>query len=730
MPAVGRNAPRGTSHSVRTACRYCPGSCGMIATVGEDGRLASLVADREHPLTQGFSCARGLQSAEAMYHPGRILRPLKRTPDGFVEVGLEQALDDIAARLRTILDESGGEAVGVFKGTQTWKNVTAHHTMLAWPRAIGSTRVFTTITIDQSAKQVTMRRMGFWDAGKDRLGDSDVQMIVGGNPFVSVAVANLTYDPVKRLKAALKRGMRLIVVDPRLTETARAADLHLQVRPGEDPTLVAGLLRVVLERGWYDAAFCTEYVGPDRMAALRSAVEPFTLHRVADRTGVDPGLIERAAEMFAREARRGIATAGTGPSMAPRSNLADHLVECLNVVCGRYPRAGDRVTNPGVQNPRRAFRAEVVPADREWERGPFTSTGHGSLFGELMSGVLADEILRTDPGRLRALFVNGGNPAVALPDQTKAVSALKRLDLLVAVEPFMTPTAALCDYVLPPTLQFERADTVSSPHYEPLLEVPFAQYVTGVVRPPVGSEVVDDWYVYWALARRLGVGLTVAGVDLDMERAPSSEDLLAIILRNSHVPLERIRSHPGGHVFDVEPAEVLARRPEAVAQFDVMPPDVAQELGEVAAECTRPVSSGTDDFPFRLTVRRLRGMMNSLGLLQPGVRRRHPYNAAYLNPVDMETLGIENGAGIEIEADNGGRIPAIAEAEPGLRPGCVSMSHCWGGLPEDRLSYVDVGSSTNLLVRTDDVVERINAMPRMTSIPVRVRARAAQTDAV
>ncbi|KAA9162559.1 molybdopterin-dependent oxidoreductase [Amycolatopsis acidicola] len=714
------NSGGGTDRTVHTACRYCCGSCGMIASVGGDGRLTSLVADKEHPLTHGFSCARGLQSAEAMYHPGRILRPLKRTPGGFVEIGLEQALDEIAARLRGILAESGGESVGVFKGTQTWKNVTAHHTLLAWPAAIGSTRVFTTITIDQSAKQVTMRRMGYWNAGKHRLGDSGVHLIAGGNPFVSVAAGQLTYDPVKRLKAALKRGMKLIVIDPRRTETARQADLFLQVKPGEDPALLAGILRVVLDRGWNDGGFCDEYVGASRMAALRAAVEPFTLGRVAARTGVDAGLIERAARMFAAEATRGVAAAGTGPSMSPRSNLADHLVECLNVVCGRYLRAGERVSNPGVQNPWREFRAEVVPADREWERGPKTSTGHGSLFGELMSGVLADEILRTDEGRLRALFVNGGNPAVALPDQRKAVDALKALDLLVAVEPFMTPTAQLCDYILPPTLQFERPDTSASPHYEPLLEVPFAQYVPRVVDPPPGSEVVDDWYVYWSLARRLGITLTVAGVELDSANPPTTEQLLASILRDSQVPLEEIARYPGGRVFDVEPAVVLPRRPESAACFDVMPADIAAEVAEVAAED----QAGEERFPLRLVVRRLRGMMNSLGIVQPGVRRRHPYNAAYLNPADLAALGLADGAEIEIEADNGGRIPAIAEAEDGVRRGCVSMSHCWGGLPEDALPYREMGASTNVLVRTDAVVETINAMPRLSSIPVRIRARA------
>lgn len=706
----------------KTVCRYCCGACGMVARIDAADRLVSVRGDRDHPLTKGFACIRGLQATEAMYSPERILRPLKRQPDGsFREIDLETALDEIAAQVSAIRAESGGEAIAVFKGTQVWKNVTGHLMLNAFLPAIGSTRLFTTITIDQSAKQVTMRRMGYWNAGKHRLGDSDVQLIFGGNPLISVAVANFTYDPVKRLKDALKRGMKLIVADPRLTETAQHAHLFLQPRPGEDVALAAGLIRIILENDWHDAAFCAQYVeGFDR---LRAAMAPFTADYVSGRTGVPASQLEAAAAMFARDSQTGIATAGTGPSMSPRSNLADHMIECLNVVCGRYYREGDRIPNPGVQNPRRAYLAEVVPPFREWETSPRTGTGHGALFGELMSGVLADEMLREDAGRIRALFVNAGNPAVALPQQEKAVAGLRNLDLLVAVEPFMTATARLADYVLPPRMMYERADTAITPHYESLIDEPFAQYTGPVVPPPPGAQLVDDWYPYWAIARRLGVTIDYCGVPLDMPEAPSTDDLLAITLRHSQVPFEEIKEQTGGHIFDVPPAWV--ERGTGSARFDVMPDDVFEELVEVRAEFLRPteVSGG---FTHLLTVRRLRGMMNSLGLALPEIRRRHPYNAAYLHPDDLAAMNLTDGAEIDVVSDVG-RMPAIVECDATVRPGVLSISHCWGGLPDERLPYEAVGASTNLLVRTDRFVEAINAMPRLSSIPVRIEPRREQS---
>lgn len=699
----------------RTACRYCCGACSMVAKI-EDGRILSVRGDHDSPLTAGFACIRGLQSTEAMYSPKRLLRPLKRQSDGsFTEIPLDTALDEIAALLGTILSESGGESVAVFKGTQVWKNVTGHLMLNAWLAAIGSTRLFTTITIDQSCKQVTMRRMGYWNAGKPKLGDCDVMMIFGGNPLLSVAVGNFTYDPVKRMKTALKRGMKMIVIDPRQTETAQNATQYIQCKPGEDVAIAAGMVRMILAEGWHDPAFCDAYVlDLDR---LRAAVEMFTPDYVAQRAGISVESLRQAVETFARDSGTGIATCGTGPSMSPHSNLADHMVECLNVICGRFYREGARIPNPGVQTKRREYRAEVVAPYREWEHSPTTGTGHGTLFGELMSGVLADEILRDDAGRIRALFVNGANPAVALPDQNKAVTALRSLDLLVAVEPFMTATARLCDYILPPKLMFERADTVPSPHYEVLIDQPFVQYTPPVVAAPSGSEVVDDWYPYWALCSRLGIPFPYQGEVLDPDTAPTTDDLLAITLRDSQVPFEEIRRYPAGRVFDVEPGFVLPPSGPDTPRFDVMPDDVEDELVQYAAEGAAHLPT----FTHLLTVRRLRGMMNSLGIVQPELRRRHPYNSAYLHPDDLVALALEDGDAVEIESDVG-RVEAIVEADKSVRPGVLSMSHCWGALPEEQLPFAEMGVSTNLLVRTDRFVEAINAMPRFSSIPVRIRA--------
>src|SRR5690606_32856671 len=183
--------------------------------------------------------------------------------------------------------------------------------------AIGSHKFFSTITIDQSAKVVTAGRLGAWQGSRQPLDTCDVVMMVGSNPLVSIS--GYVFDarnPNKRMKEARARGLKIIVIDPRYTETAKNADVFLQPYPGEDPTLMASLLHVILREGWEDTEFCQQWVAD--LEELRAAVAPFTPEYAAHRAGVDADLIVKAASLFAKESKRGFVVSGTGPDMAPR----------------------------------------------------------------------------------------------------------------------------------------------------------------------------------------------------------------------------------------------------------------------------------------------------------------------------------------------------------------------------------------------------------------------------
>lgn len=705
------------THSQRlTFCRICMGHCGMVATVDDDDRLVAVRADRDDEKTLGYACFKGLQAAEAHNTPDRILYPLKRSDSGkFERIPLERALDEIAERIERILKASGPEAVAGYKGSGAFFTSSASMMLNEWLKAVGSPKAFSTVTIDQSAKAVTPGRMGIWPAGRVPFHRGDVFLIVGGNPLVSLSTAGYdTRNPMKRLKEAKARGMKLIVIDPRRTETARFADLHLQPLPGEDPTLLAGLLRIILEEGWQDREFCQRHVGD--LDTLRAAVEPFTPDYVERRAGVAAADLYRVADLFAHRCGRGQATSGTGPDMSPHSNLAEHLIECLNVVCGRYLREGEEIPNPGVIGPRWPRRAEVMPAPRPWESGYRSRIGaYGLLDGELPTGTLPDEILQPGPGQVRCLIVHGGNPASAIPGQRRVVEALRSLELLVTIDPYMTATARLSDYILPPKMQYERADLPLF-LYEPLIfPEPFTRYTPAVAKPPAGSEVADDAYFFWSLARRLELSLEHFGAKLDMRTPPTVEELLAIAARDAPIAYEEIRRHPRGVVVDA-PQTVEPGDPASPHRFTLAPEDVAGELRAVLA-----AQVNAADYPYRLAVRRLRDTFNSMYRELPSIHRRMPYNRAYLNPADMAREHIADGDEIEVRSSHGS-LRAVAAADASMRSGVVSITHGFGGLPEDG-DYEQQGVSANLLTSHDDGSrETINAMPPMSGIPVAVLA--------
>ncbi|EHJ59618.1 molybdopterin-containing oxidoreductase family protein [Novosphingobium pentaromativorans] len=696
----------------------------MRIKIDDDGKLAEIRGDKSHPLSQGYACIKGIQAVEQHNGPNRLLHAYKRDPDGNLQrIGVETALDEVAQRLRSLIERHGPQTIAAYRGNPSWYDNLANIYSGAFMSALGSDQIYSANTLDQSAKVITSGRLGSWHAGRPTVEESDVWMIVGGNPLVSLAVYGFYSNPLKTIKDARARGLKLIVIDPRRTETAQHADIHLQPYPGEDPTLLAGMLRIILEEGWHDEAFCDRFV--DGLDRLKANLASFTDAYVETRTGVSAALVREAAETFARIGTKGNAGMATGSSMAPRGNLSDHLTECLNVVCGRYRREGERVPHPGVFCPRRPRYAEVNAPTRPWERGPKSRAhGHGQIVGEMVSSGLADDIMSPGEDRIRAMIAVGANPAATIPDQRRVVKALRSLDLLVTTDPVLSATAQMADYIFAPRLMYERPGAIpwmwGDDRY---VTVPFAGYTPAIVDPPADSEVVDEWYVYWSLAKRLGLQMEVAGVDLDMENPPSTEEIYAMCLRDSPVPFEEIKARRG-EILEVEPQFVEPARPEAQGRFAVMPADVVNELKAVRSETATSDSAGA--YAFRLTVRRLREVSNTMGRELSAVRRRMPYNPAYLHPDDMAEIEVAAGDEIEIVSETG-TMAAIAQPDADLRRGVVSMANGWGGLPDDPKADVRDGTNTNLLIGLghNQYFDCYNRTPRMSAIPVNVRPCAA-----
>ena len=701
-----------TTREELSFCRICFGHCGMVLTVDDNDRLVSIRADRDDPQTLGFACFKGLQAVDQHHGSARIRTPLKRNADGeLVPVPLEQALDEIGARMRAILDKHGPDAIAGYKGSGGFGASSAARGLTDFLKMFGSHKYFTAATIDQSSKIVTAGRMGSWPPGFPPFPEYDVMMLVGNNPVVTISGYGIDVrNMVKKIKDAKARGMKLIVIDPRFTETARFADLFLQPLPGEDATLFAGLIKIVLQEDWIDHGFCAEHVGD--LEALRTAVAPFTPDYVAARTGVLVEQLLAAAEMFARDGRRGPVVSSTGPSMSQHGNACEHLMTALNVICGRFRRAGEPVANTGMYKPAYPVHAQVIPGPRWWEHGPKSRVGpFGMLINELPTGTLVDEILQPGPGQVRCLINHGGNPASAIPDQRKTVEALRSLDLLVSIEPFMTSTARVSDYVLPSKLHYERADLPSYDFDYAVYPDHYARFTEPVIKAPEGTE--DDIIFFWGMAKRLGLTFEYMGVPLAMDSPPEMDYLFEIATRNGAFSLEELKRHPRGVICEDRDATVLEADPATAGKFALMPDDVADEVAAVLGTPPQPAA-----YPYRLAVRRDRDVFNSAGREYEGIRKRIRHNKAFLNPADMEAASIKEGDWVRIASEIGS-IRVLAEADPDLRSGVVSVTHGFGGLPDED-DYEEKGVSVNLIIPLDTHREAINAMPRMTAVPVQI----------
>lgn len=705
-------------------CRICSGGCGTVVDIGADEKIIAVKGDKNNPLTKGYACFKGLNAHEAHSHPDRLLTAMKKGPDGrHFPIPTEQALDEIAEKLSAVMELGGPDAVGAFCGNGSMPNATAYPMVRSFVAALGSSQYYSTMTIDQSAKMISFGRLGGWAGGQRELDQMDALLMFGANPLLTHAASGLlAYNPVRELKQAKDNGLKLITIDPRQTETSFFADLALQPLPGQDAAICAGMMRMILGEGWEDADFCSRFVGAERMDVLTQAVEPFTPDMVEQRAGLGSGQLRTLTEMFARDSRTGFAYASTGPNMTAFSNLAQHMVELLNVVCGRFPRSGERVRRSNVQAPAAPSREQVIAPTRPWEAGgPGRIRGAAQFFGEKLSGTLADEILTPGPGQLKALVIAGGNPATSLPNQIKAVKALESLELLVTIDPWMSPTARLADYIFAPTMQYEQIGlSLDIPGYN-FWPGGWAQYTPRIVPAPQGSDLVDDWYVFWALARRLGKAVDYAGRGpLPLDRAPTADEVLAHKLRGAQVSLEDLQHHAHGFDFAEDLGVILPTPDGPTDKFDVMPPDVAAEL-RAFTEATgggAPPSGNKWEFPFLMVTRRMRDLFNSSGITLPSVRKRTPTNPAWFNGEDMSALGFAEGDLVRIRSAVG-EVTLVAARDDKLRAGCVQTSHGWGSMPGDKDDPQDNGVCINLLI-DDESAEDINSMPFFSGVPVEV----------
>jgi anaerobic selenocysteine-containing dehydrogenase len=712
-----------TTH--KSFCRVCHHSCAIVVE-SDDGSAVSIRGDRSDPVYQGYTCVKGRAQPELLRSPDRLLRPLKQSPGGtFSPVRLADATSEIARRLTEILAESGPRAIATYRGTASLTAEAPTGLVLdAFMDAVGSAMRFTPNTIDKPGKPIAKAMLGRWMAPRHSWTDADVGLFIGLNPLVSYQGIPWGH-PGRKLRDANSRGLKLIVVDPRRTEIARRANLHIQPRPGHDAAILASMLKVVIEGGMYDRSFVANEVRG--MAELRDAVSGFEPQQVALHAGVDAEEIELAARTFG-QGNRGFAIPGVGPIMSEPGPLVDYLALCLDTICGHWLRAGELVKNPGI----------LVQAPTPVAQAAPQSPGYG--FGESMrvrglsrsvagmpTAALADEILLAGEGRVRALISLGGNPAATWPDQATTIRALRSLDLFVQVDPWMSQSSRLADYVIPPKMPLEEPSITHLNECCIFLdrgmgtEEPYGRYTPAVSAPPPDSELIEEWELLYEVGKRMGLPLSIrpaTQASNDTSINPTTDELLDLLTAGARVPLDELRAVSEGRVFELPPSVVAPKQPGWEHKLDVANVDMIADLSKVAARVSAPCIED-DPADLRLICRRMPHVMNSAHN-HPATNRGRSYNPAFMHPHELRRLDLQPGDHVEIASPHAA-VVAVVDADPSLRPGLVSMAHAFGALADEDEDEVErLGSNTSRLLSNDDHFDRYAGQPQMSNVPVRL----------
>jgi anaerobic selenocysteine-containing dehydrogenase len=661
----------------QTFCRWCSALCGVLVTVS-DGEIVSVRGDPEHPLSRGYTCSKGRALGEWHRHPQRLTQPLIRRGGNEQVVEPMAAVRDVAQLIREAVDRVGPDAVGIYHGTAAFCDA-ARGVGDALISALGSKSRYTSLTIDCASKPLVSELM----SGQRVIPIIDDEcaklvLLIGTNPVVSHG-QNLGWpDPIVRLRRFASVG-EVWVVDPRRTETARMATRHLAIRPGTDDALLAWLVRELLDDG-ADVEYLDRHAS--QVDVLRAAVEPFSLERVSDTCDLDrQDLLDLLAAV--RRAGRIAAMTGTGTSMGPTANTTEWLTWALMIVTGSYDQPGGMWFNPGyfAQLDRKA----LSPSDGSPEAGAPSRPEFPRRNDQWPCAAMVDEI---EAGRLRVLFVVGGNPATAFPQPTRLANAFRKLDALVVLDVVENQTEAQATHVLPCPNQLERADL---PRWLDLMRpAVFGQYTPAVVEPP--GECRPVWWYFGQIGRILGFDLLPGGLDPDQA---TDDDILRPIADASRTSFETLKASPVGHVSDTS----------VFGWVHKILPDGRWRLAP--SELVAQLAAARRDAGLLLIPRRQGRHVNS-GNADIGAGGTRDMPEILINSHDATRLEIQDRSRVEV-VSGAGSVFGVAKVTDDIRSGAVSVPH---GFSEPCVSD---------LISNEEGLDPLTGMTLQSGVPVVVR---------
>ncbi len=691
---------------ISTRCRICESACGLLATV-EHGVVTRLRPDPDHPVSRGYACSKGPAFAAVQNHALRVIQPLVRRGDGLAPATWEVALSEVGTALGRIAAEHGPDAVGLYLGNASGHSLGAVLGGTALQEAAGTHKVYSALTLDNSEMFVVLEQV-MGNPMRTFLADyagSDLVVLLGTDPVASQpSQVQSRPGAIPDLLDRARDG-GLVVIDPRASETAKRASLHLAPRPGGETPLLAWLVREALGSAPHRAAATEDpLLDPSDLAALAEAVAGFDAARAAAATGLDePVLLALRDRLLG--ASRPLVWSGLGVLLGPDGTLGYWLTLCLQAVLRGIDRPGGYLMQRGpVDLAALTRRLGVIGSDptRRSRIGQFPA-----VLGTLASATLADDILTPGEGQLRALVVLGGNPALTLPDTPRARKALASLELLVCVDLFVNDTGALAHAVLPAATWLER-DEVDL-HTGP--QRPEARLTLDRAVVPPRGEARSDWEIMLALARAAGwhpMGSALADVAL---RGTGIGPVGIARAASVTSPVSwRAVTRPGGAVV---PRPLLgALRDRGTDRLDrrllLAVPTFVAALSEPVGFGEPPRAEGELALQLVTSVRPVE-TMNSWMHDGKGAQRRVP--RARLHPAHVAALGSPGRVRLRRPDDLAAAVTVAVLADAGVRPGVVVLPFGWGHGPGAvGAGDGEPGVSANTLVGSDRL-ERFTGQP-------------------
>ncbi|MFK7600870.1 molybdopterin-dependent oxidoreductase [Deinococcus sp. SM5_A1] len=632
------------------ACNLCEAICGLQITV-QGGKVTDLRGDVNDPLSKGHICPKGTALPDLHADPDRLKRPMRRDGDTWHEMEWDEALDYVAAQLGAVREKYGADSVATFQGNPSVHNSGTLLSAGGLVRAIGSRNRFTATSIDQLPHHFAGAEM-FGHPFLIPIPDidrTDFMLIMGANPLASNGSIMTAPDVRGRLKAIRERGGRVVLLDPRRTESAdHATDFHF-IRPGTDAYLLLALLNVVFAEGLERLGHLADF--SDGLDDVRDAAQSFTPERVEGLTGVSAETIRTLARDFAA-AERAVAYGRIGLSIQEFGGLSQWLVNVLNAVTGHLDSEGGAMfTKPAYDLLQRAKKGAV-------HHGRFTSRVRGlpEFDGELPNVTMAEEMTTPGEGQIRALVTVAGNPVLSTPDGAALDTALSGLEFMVSIDPYLNETTRHAHVILPPAFGLEVA------HYDITFHLLAVQNTARYSLPvfPIAGDQRFDYQIFMGLTERM---TGKAG------HTPEEKLNMGLSAGPYNTNLDELKANP--HGVDYGPLQPCfpERLLTASGRINLAPAPMLADLPrlEAALEITPP--------PLVLIGRRQLRSNNSWMHNTPRLMRGPGRCTLQLNPLDA--AGFADGQDVEVRS-RVGSVTVPLELTDTLMPGVASLPHGFG----------------------------------------------------